>query len=447
MPSRRIVNASPLILLTRAGRLDLLRLGASEVIVPDVVISEVGAKGPDDPTARAVAGAAWMTIKAVPAMPDPVRACGLDPGESAVLALALGDADCEAVLDDRAGRLCAGRLGIACVGTLGLVLLARRLGSIPAARPVIDRLRDGGLYLDDDFVEDILARIGECGPRRIPGRIPREGSLDRPPHIRYDGGVSATNPEAWSPADERPPARPGPHGPARPRGRAAGCRLTPSPGYRSRTKEYQDCPAQWEAAPEADRELEQGRATLYTYGLRLGGDNLDRETGLPFEPIAACVVDDSIFGRADGHNARIKEHIAAHGLPANSFKRWEKEILDLKGYVATRLETEPAIPLKVDGPATKSPDGKHSVRVAKVTEKGLDGKPYEHVVLTVDEGRISDRPVSLIGLKNEPRLLWGPEGSGFAVVLYHGAWGEQAEAIDLHRGWWLRKETLSPDKP
>ena len=130
------------------------------------MISEVGAKGPDDPTARAVAGAAWMTIKAVPAMPDPVRACGLDPGESAVLALALGDADCEAVLDDpRAGhRLCAPR-------TTGHRLRirhtrpgpahARRLGSIPAARPVIEGLRGVGLYLDAEFVEDILARIGE----------------------------------------------------------------------------------------------------------------------------------------------------------------------------------------------------------------------------------------------------------------------------------------------
>jgi predicted nucleic acid-binding protein len=155
------VNASPLILLTKAGRLDLLRLGVAEVIVPDVVVAEVGAKGPGDPTARAVADAVWIVVRSAPPMPDPVRACGLDPGESAVLALALGDPDCEVVLDDRAGRLCAGRLGIACLGTLGLILFAKRLGSIPAARPVVERLRQAGLYLDDDFVEDVLVRIGE----------------------------------------------------------------------------------------------------------------------------------------------------------------------------------------------------------------------------------------------------------------------------------------------
>jgi hypothetical protein len=81
VPSRRIVNASPLILLGKAGRIDLLRIGGPEVIVPDGVIAEVGAKGPADPTARAVAGASWLRIMATPPMPGPVRACALDPGE------------------------------------------------------------------------------------------------------------------------------------------------------------------------------------------------------------------------------------------------------------------------------------------------------------------------------------------------------------------------------
>ena len=80
-------------------------------------------------------------------------------------------------------------------------------------------------------------------------------------------------------------------------------------------------------------------------------------------------------------------------------------------------------------------------------DKTPNGRPYERAVLIVDDGRASDRPFSLIGLEGDPRLLWGPEGSGFAVVLYRSFLGEQAEAIDLHRGWWLRKETLSPDKP
>jgi predicted nucleic acid-binding protein len=37
-----VVNASPLIFLTRAGLLDLLQLLSSEIIVPEIVASEIG---------------------------------------------------------------------------------------------------------------------------------------------------------------------------------------------------------------------------------------------------------------------------------------------------------------------------------------------------------------------------------------------------------------------
>ena len=47
-PVRRIVNASPLILLAKAGQLDLLRAGVPEIIVSDAVLREVGARGPAD---------------------------------------------------------------------------------------------------------------------------------------------------------------------------------------------------------------------------------------------------------------------------------------------------------------------------------------------------------------------------------------------------------------
>ncbi len=49
MVSARIVNASPLIFLTQAGLLDVLREPGLDVIVPDVVIAEIGARGPSDP--------------------------------------------------------------------------------------------------------------------------------------------------------------------------------------------------------------------------------------------------------------------------------------------------------------------------------------------------------------------------------------------------------------
>jgi predicted nucleic acid-binding protein len=149
---RRIVNASPLILLCKAGLLDLLRLGGVDVVTPDAVISEIGAKGVDDPTALAIRQTSWLSVVPNPTIPDPVQVSKLDAGESAVLALALGDPDSEVVLDDLAARRCAARLRIPCSGTLGLLLAAKRLGIVAAARPLVERVRQAGLYLDDDLV-------------------------------------------------------------------------------------------------------------------------------------------------------------------------------------------------------------------------------------------------------------------------------------------------------
>jgi predicted nucleic acid-binding protein len=155
------VNASPLILLTKTGQLDLLKLGGAEVIVPDAVVTEIGRKGLHDITVQAIGQARWLSIVPASVVPGAVQSCNLDPGETAVLAVAHGDPDAEAILDDLAARRCAARLGIACLGSLGVVLVAKQLGAIPAARPVIAQLRQSGLYLDDDFVAEVLRRLGE----------------------------------------------------------------------------------------------------------------------------------------------------------------------------------------------------------------------------------------------------------------------------------------------
>jgi predicted nucleic acid-binding protein len=52
---RSAVNASPLIFLSRAGLLNLLQLVSPEIIIPKTVAAEINRRGPDDPTAQAIA--------------------------------------------------------------------------------------------------------------------------------------------------------------------------------------------------------------------------------------------------------------------------------------------------------------------------------------------------------------------------------------------------------
>ena len=66
-----------------------------------------------------------------------------------------------AVIDDLAARRCAAAMSIPVRGTLGLVLTAKRKGRIDLARPVLESLRQAGMYLSDQVLEEALKRVGE----------------------------------------------------------------------------------------------------------------------------------------------------------------------------------------------------------------------------------------------------------------------------------------------
>lgn len=103
MADRAIINASPLIFFSRSLRLQLLRAFADEVWVPGT----------------------------------------------------------EAIIDDLAGRRCAASLNIPVRGTLGVVLVAKRRGLIPEARPVIEDMMNAGLHLSRRVLDEALRRVKE----------------------------------------------------------------------------------------------------------------------------------------------------------------------------------------------------------------------------------------------------------------------------------------------
>ena len=57
-----VLNASPLIVLARAGYLDLVRKLASSAVVPRAVATEVTAGPAEDPTVRFLARPSWLTV-------------------------------------------------------------------------------------------------------------------------------------------------------------------------------------------------------------------------------------------------------------------------------------------------------------------------------------------------------------------------------------------------
>ncbi len=160
---RAAVDASPLICLTRLGRLDLLRQ-YDEVLVPPEVVAEVErgleAGHPEALEVRKLVDAGAIRVRKAG---RPRTEWALDPGEAAVLALALRNRVDEVVTDDRAAIGVAKYLGLRPVSVPFLLLRERRAGRMSQVtyETSLRRLLTEGYYLSPELHH----RLIEAGRR------------------------------------------------------------------------------------------------------------------------------------------------------------------------------------------------------------------------------------------------------------------------------------------
>ncbi len=202
---------------------------------------------------------------------------------------------------------------------------------------------------------------------------------------------------------------------------------------------------------EADGELKSKKAKIWSYGLvvHIFTEPVDRETGLYFTSFG-CSIDDEIIGRVEGHNARIAESIREHGLPKNSFKPWEKELFGLAEYFERRSRTAKPTRLTVGGPAVRSPDGKFVVKLVErryEVPAELKIQPAQRPCILVGEQETESNRIWFP--PNDPELIWGPEGSWFAVLKGKTSKGDRTvfEAIDLRDMRTIRDEFGKDSEP
>jgi len=159
MADSLVVDASPLIILARTGKIDLLKILGTPIQVPESVSREVRAHSDD--AAKILETVEWL--REVPdAQKLPlVRSWDLGAGESSVLEWARAHHPAHAILDDYAARKLANVLAIRVTGTLGLALLAKRAGVVPSARSLVEEFLRAGLYLSAPLVEQALRLVGE----------------------------------------------------------------------------------------------------------------------------------------------------------------------------------------------------------------------------------------------------------------------------------------------
>jgi predicted nucleic acid-binding protein len=158
-----VVDSSPVIILAKAGRLNLLEQLSADLLIPLPVRDEILEGPPSDPAWKALRSG-WGQIVVPGPVPGAVLEWGLGAGESSALALALAEPGRAAVLDDAAARACARTLGVRYLGTLAVVLRAKQAGLIESAANMMVTLRQAGLRLDEGTLRTALERIGERWP-------------------------------------------------------------------------------------------------------------------------------------------------------------------------------------------------------------------------------------------------------------------------------------------
>jgi uncharacterized protein len=159
-----VSNSSVLIALSAIGRLELLLKKFTQgIIIPGAVWEEVVLTGHGLPGAKSVADASWINQQQVAdiTLVFTLRA-SLDKGEAEVIALAREIEADILLLDEKSARNIARRFNYSVLGTVGVLIWAKRQGLIQSLAADLEALQQkGGFRLGKNIYHSALSQVGE----------------------------------------------------------------------------------------------------------------------------------------------------------------------------------------------------------------------------------------------------------------------------------------------
>lgn len=158
-----ISNSSPLVNLSRIGRLSILRSLYDEIVIPEAVYKEVVENGYGMPGSLEVSEADWIVVRHVVDKKQlRILNYDLDPGESEAIVLAIEENADLLIMDERMGREMARHLDLLYTGTLGALMDAKGKGIINKIAPILDELKiKAGFRISDALVSQIIKTAQE----------------------------------------------------------------------------------------------------------------------------------------------------------------------------------------------------------------------------------------------------------------------------------------------
>ena len=161
---KAVADSSVLIALSSIRLLHVLsRRFPAGVLVPPAVWAEVVETGTGQPGAADVASASWITVREVADKAFVGLLQGqLDAGEAEAIALARQEGDAIVLLDEKDARRVAQRLSLRLLGTVGVLVWAKRAGVIANLRDHLDALDTQGRFrLSQAVRREALRAAGE----------------------------------------------------------------------------------------------------------------------------------------------------------------------------------------------------------------------------------------------------------------------------------------------
>lgn len=158
---RVIVNSTPLIVLCKIGRLDILQRLYGGIVIPQAVYYEVTAK--EDSVCRQISEEDWIHVECISDQSDKkMYKAKLHDGEVEVMILAQETPGADLVIiDDNAAKKTAKYLGLTVTGTMGVLLKAKKAGVIEKVAPVIAEMKQRGFYISRKLEQMVLEQADE----------------------------------------------------------------------------------------------------------------------------------------------------------------------------------------------------------------------------------------------------------------------------------------------
>ena len=153
-----VINTGPIIALVAGlGDLTALRFSYKNVVVPKEVTEEILSHGSSRLDAKEFIADDWVQKRSKPIQNMPYLINALDRGEASVIQTAMNEKVRTVCIDEAVGRRIARLNGLNVIGSIGVMILAKKQGADIDIRKVIQEMRRHCVWISQELEQKAMS--------------------------------------------------------------------------------------------------------------------------------------------------------------------------------------------------------------------------------------------------------------------------------------------------